>query len=85
MSDIKKLLEELEAAASSRKRPSRSNRTLALREPQTMTFYRYCKARGFHVQDVVDMLVARFLSEVKDDLPSELVPLKGEKPTNDPT
>lgn len=76
MADSKKLIEQIQAAAGKRQRPSRSNRTVALKEPGARIFFHYCKYKGWYAQEVLDMLIEKFLEEIKDDLPSELVPKK---------
>jgi hypothetical protein len=47
---------------------ARSNRTLALQEPNFTILQRYCQERGVTVSSVVDELIIAFLERVKDDL-----------------
>ncbi len=69
---IKKLAEAVKNHAPKKPRASKSNRTMALSEPQFSTFQAYCKSKGMTTSQVVDNLIEIFLNEVKDDLPIDL-------------
>jgi hypothetical protein len=72
MDRIKKLAMSVRESKPGAPRQGKSNRTLALSEPQFSTLQKYCRSKGKPVSAVIDDLIALFLEEVSDDLPPDL-------------
>jgi hypothetical protein len=72
MDRIKKLALKVRESKPGAPRRGKSNRTMALTEPEFSTFQKYCRSKGRPVSEVVDELIALFLEEVADDLPPDL-------------
>ena len=72
MSDdpIDKLAQTIKARKPAKK-VSKAQRTLMFAEPNFTTFQRYCRAKEIAVGEVLDELIAAFLSKVADDLPRD--------------
>jgi hypothetical protein len=69
-----------------RRRQSKTNRMLALTEPQFSRFQAYCKAKRIFASEVVDVLIAEFLREADADVRAvlgESPPDAGQLPPSD--
>ena len=67
---LKKLVADL-GTGGEKRRPSKANHTLYLREPQFRVFAEHCKTIGQKPGEVVDRLIGLFLTEAGVSLPDD--------------